>query len=121
MTTKSENEQARMARLPSWARQEIERLERTVADLENRIAVGPEDSDTFVVGYSRPDTPLGERTTIRFNLDVDGGGRSGYIEAGIQEGTWAGGRVLVVRGAESLEILSGSGNMVFIRDMARRP
>lgn len=59
------------ARLPVWAQREIERLERDLASARAKLAVGPEDSDTFADPYSADRRPLGRGTTIEFVLDDD--------------------------------------------------
>ena len=58
----------RMARLPKWAQDEIQRLENSNAYLRKKLEAGPEDSNTFVQSHTHPSTPLGESPTIRFVL-----------------------------------------------------
>ena len=58
------------ARLPKWARTEIEILSRRVAELEAERAAGPEGSNTFrwSGGIDRSnDTPLGRDPVILFD------------------------------------------------------
>jgi len=55
-----------MARLPQYARQEIERLRRDLADARERLGVGPEGSNTFAEPYSDTPRPLGTDTTVQF-------------------------------------------------------
>lgn len=64
-------------KLPKWARMDLERLEKTVEHLRDRLNVGPEDSDTFAEPYVTPQ-PLGKGQRIRFHLSKDG---HEYVEA----------------------------------------
>jgi hypothetical protein len=59
-----------LSKLPKWARQEIERLRQVEVDLRARLAVGPDDADTFVADYVDADAPLGEGTMIRFRIET---------------------------------------------------
>jgi hypothetical protein len=56
----------RLDRLPRWARDRIEALERDLADARARLAAGPDDSDTFADPYSDASRPLGRGTMVRF-------------------------------------------------------
>lgn len=69
--------EARIASLPKWARQEIERLQRNEAAHVALLTAGPEDSDTFADPYGHT-RPLGRGTTIVFRLG-DGDGRDSDI------------------------------------------
>jgi hypothetical protein len=53
-------------RLPKWAQDELARLDREVAYLKGKLAVGPEDSDTFADPFASAPRPLGRGTRIRF-------------------------------------------------------
>jgi len=56
----------REARLPVWAQHELTRLRRNNADLKARIALGPEDSDTFAHPTAETPTPLGRGAQVQF-------------------------------------------------------
>jgi hypothetical protein len=58
-----------MARLPAYARREIERLRADLADATKRLGAGPEDSDTFADPYRDQPRPLGRGTPIQFGAD----------------------------------------------------
>ena len=58
-------------RLPKWARTEIERLRRDLADAKERLAAGPENSNTFADPYLDK-KPLGTDTTVEFRLASGG-------------------------------------------------
>ena len=61
--------EAKLARLPLWARQEIARLERDLAHARERIAGEPGSAcDTFADPYSNPPRPLGEGCSVEFRL-----------------------------------------------------
>jgi hypothetical protein len=112
ITPESPEDIARLDRLPSWARTEINVLRRNIRDLEARMAAGPADSDTFVEGYSRPSTPLGTGPTIRFDVgpkDLEHPVRDDYVEVQNSDGK------LYVRGSRSLAVLPSSGNAVWVR------
>jgi hypothetical protein len=74
MTTQDE----RIKRLPIWAQNEFQHLQKRVESLEAKLAIGPENSDTLVIGYSGPDLPLGRGVTVRFVLD-----QNNYVECHI--------------------------------------
>lgn len=63
----------RLSRLPVWAQQRIEALERDVNYWRSQAEEGPENSNTFVHSYTdrgeNGGQPLGENTDIRFELD----------------------------------------------------
>jgi hypothetical protein len=62
------------SKLPKWAQQEIESLQRSEAELlaEYRIALGTVDSNTKLVDYVRGDTNIPDRSTVKFVMP-DGG------------------------------------------------
>lgn len=69
MTTQAND--ARLAKLPAWARDEIEHLRRDVDYWTARATAGPEDSDTFAYGdpaHARlvDNLPLGRGERIYF-------------------------------------------------------
>lgn len=53
----------REAKLPRWARWEIDRLRQDLSRAQRELAVGPKDSNTFA-----GDRPLGEDAHIEFRL-----------------------------------------------------
>jgi hypothetical protein len=58
--------QIRVERLPRYAQQLIERLQRDLDHANERLAEGPEGSDTFADPYATPPRPLGTGTMIQF-------------------------------------------------------
>lgn len=65
-------------RLPKWARDELDRLERTVDWWKAKATAGPDESDTFVdeITMSGADPafegrPLGIQPTVRFGPRAD--------------------------------------------------
>lgn len=66
---RAEQRKEQRARLPKWAQQEIDRLERDLDDARAKLSAGPEDSDTFADPYSeQARRPLGQGPTIMFKL-----------------------------------------------------
>lgn len=58
----------REAKLPKWARDELGRLRRDLEHERERLAQGPEDSDTFADPYSDTPRPLGRKAHIEFRF-----------------------------------------------------
>ena len=56
---------ARFNRAPVWAQNELNRLARDLMDAHNRLADGPEDTDTWADSYNKPSRPLGSLRIIR--------------------------------------------------------
>lgn len=54
--------------LPKWAQNEISRLERDLAYERDKLAQGPENSNTFAEPYATTPRPLGENPNIEFRL-----------------------------------------------------
>lgn len=59
---------ARFERLPKWAQQEIERLERDLAYAKERLAEGDSESRVFADPYADPPRPLGYDTAVEFRF-----------------------------------------------------
>lgn len=61
-----------ISKLPRWAQQHIEILERDLAYWRGKAEAGPEESNTFVDGYTNSGrnggTPLGMNTAVRFEV-----------------------------------------------------
>lgn len=58
-----------VSKLPKWAQQRIENLERSASEWKARATVGPEDSDTFISRWpAENSTPLGTGPTIRMQM-----------------------------------------------------
>lgn len=98
---------AQLAKLPKYGSAEIRRLARDLADAKNRLAAGPEDSDTFADPYSSTPRPLGKGTTVRFGTaEFDGAFTVRYADS----------RLYVNYGQRSSEthlaVLSQSSNAV---------
>ena len=61
-----------ITKLPKWAQSRIQRLERDIAFYQERLAEGPENSDTFAEPYATPPRPLGRETTVELRLGDNG-------------------------------------------------
>lgn len=109
-------DEERFAKLPQWAQQKINLLERNVAYWMAKATEGPEDSDTFSDphrgdGHARP---LGRGTSIRFMLDgaeIDGDGWQDYIDVRLDEK----GKYLIVTAGESMAVYPSSSNVIHIK------
>ena len=103
----------RIAKLPKWARQEIERLEKNVAHYVAQLTAGDGDSDTFANPYSTAKRPLGRGTTIEFVLGQDRFGRDKRIRVRTEtrhDGTV----VLDVSGGYGIVVLPRASNSIEI-------
>lgn len=100
-----EEREAREARLPRWARAELEHLRRDLAHARALAVVGAEDSDTFLQVFHDAHRPLGKEAVVRF--DVLGG----HISARTRNG-----RLTLhgegVHGFGQLAVLAESSNVV---------
>lgn len=70
------------SKLPKWAQQRIDKLERDVEYWKARATEGPENSDTFISWPMDSPKPLGSGYNIRF---VVGSGSGDYIEVRNQQ------------------------------------
>lgn len=103
-----------LSRLPAYARGEIERLRAQVAFLQERLAAGPNDSDTFADPYAEPATPLGRGIMVRFG----GSGHQGTFDV-----SWTERGELLVRGnfhGEDMAVIPQSQNTVRIHPFGGR-
>lgn len=109
---------SRVAGLPKWAQQEMERLQQNADYWEARATVGPDDSDTFAFSSPRYTSlgqepkPLGRGERIFFHLNEDrdlrSGGmvtayvsRSGLLEVSVDDTL-----IVLPRAANSIQIAS---------------
>lgn len=100
----------RVAKLPRWAQQHIEILERDLAEAEKRIEAaqrGPEDTDTIARIHADHPLHLPAGTTVRFQL---GAGYGEYIDCRIEERR-GGQKCLEIHGGEMLLLRPMSGNL----------
>jgi hypothetical protein len=104
-----------VSKLPKWAQYKIETLEREVATLEEKLMVGPEDSDTFAdpfLGFDRNNPkgrtgrPLGKGMRVRFELGPE---YPEYIEAWTRDG------VLQLMAGETIAIIPEASNAARVR------
>lgn len=103
----------RIAKLPKWARQEIERLEKNVAHYIAQLVAGDEDSDTFANPHSTAKRPLGRGTSIEFVLGQDKRGHDLAIRVrteSLRDGT----AMLDVSGSDGLNVLPRASNRIEI-------
>ncbi len=74
-----------ISKLPKWAQTEIEVLRRNVSHLEAELAIGPDESDTFIDPYTRDRTPLGKGVRIVLELQseqsIEVVNKGEYVEA----------------------------------------
>jgi hypothetical protein len=102
-------EERDLTKLPKWARQEIERLQRDLEYAHERLEAGPDDSRVFAEPYSDHPRPLGHDAHIAF---VPEGGGS-IIGDGFKVSIVADG--IEVYGGDSLSIYPRSSNVVLIK------
>lgn len=62
-----------VTKLPKWAQQRIETLERNLAHAHAKLAEGPKDSRVFSNPYAESPTPLGRDPHILFKVGPDFG------------------------------------------------
>jgi hypothetical protein len=58
-------------KLPKWAQRELERLERDLESAQQKLAAGPEDSNTFADPYAAAPRPLGRDVAVEFHTGSD--------------------------------------------------
>lgn len=99
----------KFGKLPKWAQREIRRLEGNERHLRAALAVGPEDSNTFVGMSSGEEDrkPLGTGTLIAFG-EVNGWDRF-QVRLGDD------GETLIVMGGEMLAVEPRASNVVHLR------
>lgn len=109
-------DQVKIERLPKWAQQYIGTLERNLAHAHAKLAVGPEDSDTFLEPYGTPKLrPLGDGVSVRFTLGTKRYGI--YVDARTDVSPRAEKR-LVLMGGTGLVIKPVSSNIVYVSNDA---
>ncbi len=92
----TEVQDARMARLPAWARDRINLLERELAYERAKLTVGEADSDTIADRWSDAPRPLGLGTRIAFVVSRrENGTPRDFLECYIEDGA------LTVLGSDS--------------------
>jgi hypothetical protein len=102
------------ARLPKKVQQYIERLERDLQDALDRLAAGPDDSNTFADPYSNTPQPLGHDTRIEFRLDHEvAGARGPYVQSHVDRNR--SGPYIELIGNGSMVIEPRSSNVIRIR------
>lgn len=81
-----------ITRLPKWAQERIDLLERSVEHYKAKLEEGPANSNTFADPYSDARRPLGQDARVRWVLEQrtfpsrEGTHDSQYIEAHLVEG-----------------------------------
>lgn len=96
---------ARIETLPKWAQREIYMLQGKVADLAERLSVGPQDSNVFANPYSDSPTPLGRDVAVDFRI---GPGWKHRLTVRIE------GNRLTILGGDGIVVLPRSSNFVEI-------
>lgn len=88
----------RAARLPQWAREEIEALFAQLDAARTLLEGGPEDANVFADPFTRP-RPIGKDSAVSFHYDPAGGPLDREITVEITGGglfiTGSGGRLWV--------------------------
>lgn len=98
-------------KLPKWAQQEIDRLERNVEYWKARATAGPNNSNTFVRNsHHDDDTPLGAGPIVRF-FPGPGRGWADVVEVNIV------GDQVRVCGGDLLGIFPSSSNSFTVKPM----
>jgi hypothetical protein len=97
------------SKLPKWAQQDLERLERDLAHAQNKLTAGPEDSNTFADPYADAPRPLGKGAIIEFSL-----GERSRIRTRIEH-DHKGNAYVEVNGDDLLTVEPRSGNAIRIR------
>jgi hypothetical protein len=78
---------ARMERLPKWARDEIKVLNMRLAEARERLSQGPENSDTIAEPFGDAPRPLGTGTIVRFTINPsDPDDWASYFDVSLREG-----------------------------------
>lgn len=110
-----QDDQARLDKLPKWAREEIVCLRAKVDRLNALISAGPADSNAFLRPYSDAPTPLGKNPVIQF--------RTGHGEL---EGftVWFKNDELLIQGMppvhdDYLGVFPASGNCIAIKHVKK--
>ena len=104
-----------VTKLPKWAQQEIERLERDVEHFQATLSVGPDDSNTFADPYSSAPRPLGHGTTIEFVM-TDGTRIRVRAERNSVSGAYD---RIDVNGGDTIAVLPRAANSVEIQVQRR--
>lgn len=113
----TEENAARLAKLPKWAQQELASQEATIRHLRGRLAVGPEESNAFLDPYAEPPRPLGRNPVIEFgDRDQDHGNRDMTVR-------WKDGELIINGMAPShdsyLAVFPVSGNQVMVKHVRK--
>ena len=101
----------RLAKLPRWAQQHIENLERDLVEVTNRVEAaqrGPVDTDTIADAYSDHPLRLAQGARVRFQLGPD---YDEQIVCHVSERR-GGQKCLEIHGGDMLVIRPMSGNLV---------
>lgn len=92
------------SKLPKWARDELDVLERQVTALTADLAVGPAESDTFADPHGTP-RPLGRATLVRFGSpDHEVYGDRVYFDVWLE--------------GDALRVRCGGGTLVVMPDVS---
>jgi hypothetical protein len=107
-------------KLPVWARHRLQKLEADNRYMADKLAEGPENSDTFADPFSELSRPLGQGPTIRFTLDGKPAEDSrDYIEAYLDHDS-KGEPFVRISSVEGLMFLPSSSNVAYVRTARRQ-
>jgi hypothetical protein len=106
-----------LTKLPKWAQSRIRVLEMNLEHAKEKLAAGPENSNTFADRfYQEGARPLGQDTKITFMMDGhqdDNRHHSLYIEGRVERDPR--GSFLYIMGGDSIHVEPQSSNTVKIR------
>jgi hypothetical protein len=108
---------AREARLPVWARVELDRLRRVAEDArrerdEARLLTAPERSSALLDPWADIPVGLGEKARVRFVLGADDGRQ--WLDVHVVHDYVTGRSAVEVMGGDTLTVRPQSGNVVVV-------
>lgn len=111
-----------IARLPKWARDHLDRLDRRVRDAERVrdeavLATHPDDSDAVLRPNSDYPVGLGRRPRVRFRLGEEE--RWEYVDVTVQTDVVTGRRYLELHGGSALALRPQVTNVLHVSTSRR--
>lgn len=97
-----------VTKLPKWAQQRIQTLERNLEHYKKRLEAGPANSRVFADPYSDARRPLGWDTVIQFDLGEEG-------EWGKKIEVRIDGKGVKVMGGSRLAVFPSAANSIQVR------
>jgi hypothetical protein len=108
----TDNDEAKIARLPKWAQSELDRLTKDVAYWKAKATEGPEDSDTAVAHGGHPEVLQNLQPGARVLFQTG----AGMLEAHVKDGRLAirCERVGKLRAGGYVKVLPHSSNVILV-------